>query len=56
MLAIGQRRAAYALARCATSGPPRAVRPVPISIITVGKGNSRGATLMAEEWLAKLKR
>ena len=61
MLAIGQRRvahqAAYALARCvATCGPPRSVRPVPISVVTVGKGNSRGATLMAEEWVDKLKR
>lgn len=34
----------------------RDVRPVPIKLVSVGKGNSAGASLMAEEWLAKLRR
>uniref|UniRef100_A0A7S3VR79 RNA methyltransferase n=1 Tax=Dunaliella tertiolecta TaxID=3047 RepID=A0A7S3VR79_DUNTE len=34
----------------------RAVRPVPIKIVTVGKGNSSAAAAMAEEWLAKARR
>lgn len=34
----------------------RAVRPIPIKIISVGKGNSRGATEFASEWAEKLRR
>jgi hypothetical protein len=32
------------------------VRPIPITLVTVGKGSSKGAELMAEEWADKLKR
>ncbi len=34
----------------------RSVKAVPVHIITVGKGNSNGAELMAAEWAAKLRR
>ncbi|CAL5220528.1 g2560 [Coccomyxa viridis] len=34
----------------------RAVRPVPLKIISVSKGNSPGAETMAGEWLDKLQR
>lgn len=34
----------------------RSVKAVPIAIVTVGKGNSRGAELMAAEWADKLRR
>lgn len=34
----------------------RDVRPVPIKLITVSKGNSPGAVMMASEWLEKLAR
>eukprot|EP00955_Chlamydomonas_euryale_P079463 363302-Chlamydomonas_euryale.AAC.16 len=32
----------------------RDVRAMPIKVITVGKGNSKGAALMAEEWMGKV--
>ena len=34
----------------------RSVRPIPITVITVAKGSSRGAELMAGEWADKLRR
>ena len=34
----------------------RSVKAVPVHVITVGKGNSKGAELMAAEWAAKLRR
>ncbi|CAK0783548.1 hypothetical protein CVIRNUC_006747 [Coccomyxa viridis] len=34
----------------------RAVRPIPLRIISVGKGSSSGAELVAGEWLVKLRR
>lgn len=34
----------------------RSVRAVPITVLTVAKGNSRGAELMASEWADKLRR
>lgn len=34
----------------------RSVRPIPITIVTVAKGSSKGAELMAAEWADKLKR
>lgn len=34
----------------------RSVKAVPINIISVGKGNSKGAELMAAEWADKLRR
>ena len=34
----------------------RSVRPIPITVITVAKGSSRGAELMAGEWSDKLRR
>lgn len=35
---------------------PRDILAVPLRIVTVGKGNSPGATAMADEWLEKLRR
>jgi hypothetical protein len=32
------------------------VRPVPLKVITVTKGSSKGAELLVEEWTTKLKR
>lgn len=34
----------------------RSVRPIPITVVTVAKGSSKGAELMAGEWADKLKR
>jgi 23S rRNA pseudoU1915 N3-methylase RlmH len=34
----------------------RSVRPIPITVITVAKGSSKGAELMAGEWADKLRR
>lgn len=34
----------------------RSVRPIPLTIITVAKGSSKGAELMASEWADKLRR
>lgn len=39
-----------------TASLARSVRPVPIMLITVAKGNSKGAELMASEWADKLRR
>ena len=36
------------------AGLARDVRAIPIKIITVSKGNSPGANLMAEEWMEKV--
>jgi hypothetical protein len=33
----------------------RDVRPVSLKIVSVGKGNSEGAMLMAEEWAEKVR-
>ena len=32
----------------------RDVRPMPMKVISVGKGNSEGAKLMGEEWAEKV--
>ncbi|EIE18714.1 DUF163-domain-containing protein, partial [Coccomyxa subellipsoidea C-169] len=34
----------------------RAVRPVPVKIVTISKNNSAGAELLAGEWMQKLQR
>ncbi|EFN59390.1 hypothetical protein CHLNCDRAFT_137874 [Chlorella variabilis] len=34
----------------------RSLRPIPITVVTVAKGSSKGAELMALEWADKLKR
>lgn len=34
----------------------RAIRPVPIKLITVSKGSNAGSSAMSEEWAAKLRR
>ena len=34
----------------------RSVRPIPITVIIVAKGNSQGAEAMAAEWADKLRR
>ncbi|PRW58579.1 RNA methyltransferase At5g10620 [Chlorella sorokiniana] len=34
----------------------RSVRPIPITVLTVSKGGSKGAELMAKEWADKLRR
>ena len=36
------------------AGLARDVRAIPIKVITVSKGNSPGANLMAEEWMEKV--
>lgn len=55
-----QRRWARAAAAAAGQSSPkplaRSVRPIPITIVTVAKGSSRGAEMMAAEWADKLKR
>lgn len=50
------RLAAHAVPITTGSSLARAVRPIPITLVTVGKGSSKGAELMAEEWADKLKR
>jgi 23S rRNA (pseudouridine1915-N3)-methyltransferase len=42
--------------RVAASSLARATRPVPIKIVSVGKGSGKGAALMAEEWTSKAAR
>jgi hypothetical protein len=42
--------------RAAEQSLARSVRAIPITIVTVGKGSSKGAELMAAEWADKLKR
>lgn len=34
----------------------RSVKAVPLTVVTVGKGNSKGAELMATEWSEKIRR
>ncbi len=40
----------------ASSSLARSVRPIPITVLTVSKGGSKGAELMAKEWADKLRR
>lgn len=42
--------------RSSTSDLVRSVRAMPIKLISVGKGNSKAAQAMAQEWLEKLAR
>ena len=60
-LAARRRSAAMAAAAASTNGGQqpllaRSVRPIPITVITVDKGNSQGAEAMAAEWADKLRR
>lgn len=50
------RSAAMATVHASHRPYTRAVRPVPLKIVTVSKNNSQGAELMAGEWLEKLQR
>ncbi|KAK9798547.1 hypothetical protein WJX73_001740 [Symbiochloris irregularis] len=52
---LSTQRSAAAFRAFATIGP-RPVKPVPTRIVTVAKGNSRGAQLMAGEWEEKIQR
>lgn len=53
VLLAGRQRSGLVLPQASMA---RAVRPVPLQIITVAKGNSPGARLMAAEWVDKLRR
>ena len=37
-------------------GHARAVKPVPIRVITIGKGDSPGTATVADEWASKIRR
>ena len=41
---------------CTASFQSRAVRPIPLKLITVAKGASKGGSVFAEEWAEKLRR